>query len=240
MTNPCIIERWWCGTSIKLPKPIRTPLGSRVTLVKVCVDVCYEVQDGDIILHGVSLARPKENDSFNDANVAAERTGEAWIAVGLFDDSELLEVVRRELYYGSPLRRVMFGKWYSLHRDYYAQSLVNHLNEGNQSPQKIAKQLRAAGRGTEITFTYTKPDGSAEVRHVSIRGVSGRFLYAIDHKDNMFKSFQIDRITQASLPSKKAHSKSNFRTFPTHKVWRLVRWILHLLSGRWFNRFRLP
>ncbi len=104
--SPCTIEGWWCETAIRLPKPVKTPLGGRVTSVTVCVDVRYEVQNGDIIIHGVSLAMPKDG-SFN---VAAERRGEAWLAARICDDSELLEVVRRELYDGSRLRKVMLGQ----------------------------------------------------------------------------------------------------------------------------------
>jgi predicted DNA-binding transcriptional regulator YafY len=68
---------------------------------------------------------------------------------------------------------------------------------GHASSEKIGRLLAINGRGHAIVFRYTKPNGESEIRHVTIEGVSGESIRALDHKDNAFKNFRIDRISDA-------------------------------------------
>ncbi len=49
------VNAYWCETTIKLSNKIQTPLGSRVGVVKVCVDIQYSIDDDQITIRKVTL-----------------------------------------------------------------------------------------------------------------------------------------------------------------------------------------
>ena len=105
--------------------------------------------------------------------VAEERHGTPIVSVL---KSALLQAVQRDLEAdGSRLRRMMMGKWRDSNRRSLLRSLAEALNEGASSTE-IASLISTSGRGNDIAFTYTKPDGTSTVRHVSVQGVSGASL----------------------------------------------------------------
>jgi predicted DNA-binding transcriptional regulator YafY len=94
------------------------------------------------------------------------------------------------------LRRIMVGQWRAENRNDLTQSIADLLNNRSE-PEQIAKLIATAGRGKEISFTYTKPDGVSRTWEVSVASVSGNLLRARDLEDGEFKSFRIDRISYA-------------------------------------------
>lgn len=193
------IDAFWCESSIKLPGKVHTPLGGNVSVVIVCVDVRFSIEAGNITLHGVQLSRGGTCmvGSSQPHNVASERRGEVWYAPSVCSESQLVEAVQRDLSAAdSHLRRIMMAKWRVENRDGLVRSLASALN-AHASPNDISNLISAAGRGCDVTFTYTKPKGESETRHVSVQGVSGSSIRALDHKDSTVKNFRIDRITNA-------------------------------------------
>jgi predicted DNA-binding transcriptional regulator YafY len=73
-----------------------------------------------------------------------------------------------------------------------AEAINNHA-----APSEIEGLVSATGRGCDVMFTYTKPDGISSVRKVTVQGVSGGSLRARDHADGQVKSFRIERISKA-------------------------------------------
>jgi len=197
--KPLVVEAYWCEASIKLPSKVKTPLGGSVTVITACVDIQYIVEEDRITVQRVHLSRGGGGimGSNSSVNVAASRRGEAWYATSICSESMLLDAVQRDLEVdGSRLRRIMMGKWRDSNRGSLVRSLADALNEGSESTT-IASLISTAGRSNDIAFTYTKPDGTSTVRHVSVQGVSGSSLRARDQKDGEVKSFRLDRISKA-------------------------------------------
>jgi len=193
------VDAYWCGASIKLPNKIKTPGGSNISVVTVCVDVDYAINNGQITVKDVRLSRGggRITGSRTPLNIAAERTGEAWYASSFSPKSLLLQVVRDELALeDSGLRKIMFGKWRAANQGSLVGGLVDALNS-NAPPEQIAQLIETAGRGNDIVFTYTKTKGGSETRRVTVRGVKGKSIRATDHKDGSSKLFRIDRISNA-------------------------------------------
>jgi hypothetical protein len=119
------VESYSCGASLKSPWKIKTPLGSSVTLLTVCLDIVYSIRAGQISVHRTSLAKTGGLNHPN--NMFATRTGEAFYANNFQPESVLVELVEHEL--GQPnnaLRRIMFGKW----RDAYGAAELPPLKYG--------------------------------------------------------------------------------------------------------------
>ena len=109
--NICTLRGYWCNSAVRLAKPLRTPLGSRITILTVCVDVHYSVQAGEIFLHCVELTK-SEGAGLEACNVASPRTGEAFRAIRVYPESELVKAVKDDLSaVPSHLGRLMLGKW---------------------------------------------------------------------------------------------------------------------------------
>ena len=194
-----IVEAYWCESAIKLPTKVRTPLGGSVSVITVCVDIHYVVDQDRIDVRRIQLSRGGGGimGSNSPMNVAAARRGEAWYATSICPESALMEAVQRDLATeGARLRRIMMGKWRELNRGSLLRSLADALNSG-AAPTEIATLISTAGRGNDIAFTYTKSDGIPKLRQVSVQGVSGASLRARDHGDGEVKSFRIDRISAA-------------------------------------------
>jgi hypothetical protein len=197
-----VLEAYWCESSVRLPAKVATPGGSNVSVVNVCVDIHYAMNEGNIILRRVQLSRGGGRISGADKpiNVASERTGEGWFASTVCSDSLLVDAVQQDISrQDSRLRGLMIGKWRDLNRDALVQSLADALNS-QAPPDEIAKCISTGGRGNDIIFTYTKPEGGSDIRTVTVQGVSGNSIRAHDHKDGKLKSFRVDRISNARSP----------------------------------------
>jgi hypothetical protein len=193
------VEAYWCETAIKLPTKVQTPLGSNVSVVKVCVDIYYSIDGDRILIQRVKMARGGGSvmGSTSSINVASDRTGEAWYSSHLCSERYLIEAVEQDLSAkGSRLRKIMMGKWREVNRGSLVVSLTDVLN-AHSRPEQIAELISNAGRGNEIVFVYSKPNGEETTRHVTVEGVSGDSIRALDHKDGKVKSFRIDRISRA-------------------------------------------
>src|ERR1051326_7684176 len=89
----------WCTTQIRFDKPIHTPCGSRVTKVRVCVDIEYQIDEsGNIVVRRVWLSSASSiAGSDSPINMSSERTGEAWRAKRISPDRCLYEAVEADL-----------------------------------------------------------------------------------------------------------------------------------------------
>ena len=200
-TASCCFRNYWCRRGLKLPTAVRTPLGSRVRVLDVCVDIWYRVCGSDIQITRVRLAQEGGLLGRMRINVAASRLGEAWMASSICRPERLKHVVSAELAdETSPLRGLMLAKWRGERFDEAAEVLIRRLN-GSPDASSVSAAIEAGAKGVEITFCYTKPHQTPEVRHVAIVGTRGQCLMAIDKKDQGIKNFHLDRISEARLDS---------------------------------------
>jgi hypothetical protein len=194
-----MIEGYWCVSTVKLPRKVKTPLGSCISVVQVCVDIDFSVQDDNVVVHRVWLSHlgGTISGSSISMNVAAARVGEGWLTSNICTESLLVESVYKDLKRSdSQLQKMMIAKWRSQNRNSFTKSLADALNAHAPS-EEIGRLLAINGRGHAIVFRYTKSKGESEIRRVTIEGVSGGSIRALDHKDNTLKSFRIDRISDA-------------------------------------------
>ena len=118
-SNTLVVEGYWCESDVTLPTKVRTPLGGNVTIITVCVDIYYVVENDNIAVRGVQLSRAGAGlmGSGSASNVAAKRRGEAWYATNICPESTLKEAVASDLACErSRLRRMMIGKWRDANR----------------------------------------------------------------------------------------------------------------------------
>jgi hypothetical protein len=198
-TATLVMEGHWCLSEIALPAKVRTPLGGNITIINVCVDIHYVVENGVVVVRKVELSRAGGGimGSGTASNVAAARTGESWHATHICPESALREALESEAESEKArLRKRMLEQWRQLNRKHLYGSLIEAIN-AHASPAEIERRVATAGPGNDIAFTYTKPDGSSSTRKVTVQGVSGASLRASDHKDGQVKSFRIDRISKA-------------------------------------------
>lgn len=164
--------------------------------VKVCVDIWYSVTNNKVVVSRVQLSKGGSSLGGKGINVATMR-GEAFFASSLCDSRTLLLAVETDLEKENfGLHKRMLAKWRSENSGTVARSLVDALNS-QASPDEIAELISSGGRGDKIAFTYTKPNGEAETRHVTAEGVLGHSMRALDQKDGKVKNFRLDRITKA-------------------------------------------
>jgi hypothetical protein len=84
--------------SEKLPMRVRTLLGSDVTVVKVCLDIHYSVEQDKITIESVRLSRGGGTIGKGESiNVSSEKTGEAWFASSICSEPQQAEVVSKDL-----------------------------------------------------------------------------------------------------------------------------------------------
>jgi len=122
----CTIEGFWCESLVKLDRPIRTPLGGRVTILRVCVDIDYSVQGKQIVPHKVQMANKLGGGPLATCNVAAARRGEAWSAPCQGHDPQMALVVANDLAMShSRLGRLMMVTW----RDSHPSQKTPYLTE---------------------------------------------------------------------------------------------------------------
>jgi hypothetical protein len=193
--STCCFVGHWCESPIVFANRIKTPLGSLVSKVKVCVDIWYSVSDDEIIIDRVKLSQGGSSLGDNAINVATMR-GEAFFATSICDEHFLELAVERDLEDKKVgLRKRMLAKWRGANAGAASNSLVDALN-AQLPPEEIGALISSGGRGQDIVFKYTTPNGESSTRHVTIKGVSGNSIRAIDRKDDQVKSFHIDRMTK--------------------------------------------
>ena len=156
-SKPLELKSYSClFSSIKLPWKVKTPGGSRVSVISPCVDIRFSILHGEIVLHRVRLSRGGTTilGSSKPLNVSSTRTGEAWYTSRLCPESQLVEAVQRELTLSkSPLRRFMLEEW----RAEYPQDLVP-FDPPTEKQLRYAKKL-----GIAVTTTMSKDDVSAAI-----------------------------------------------------------------------------
>lgn len=199
--KPLWIEAFHLDTPIKLPSKITTPLGSKVTVITVCVDIRYAMRDREIVVHKVRLSRGRVFEMSGQlVNVKAERLGEVWHASTLpVSESLLRQAVEQEIAIkGSNLRRMMTGSWLAANGSNIAQPVIDALN-AKKSAAEIDSLLEAAGRSHRISFTYSSPKRGPERRVVLLHGAAGNSIRTTDTKDQDTKMFRIDRIANVQF-----------------------------------------
>ncbi len=113
-TNTSILEGYTSSATITFTEPLRTPCGSRITVVMVRVDVEYAIESGQIVVHRVALSQPKGG-GLEGCNMVSKRTGETWHANWVGPEGPLAQVVQRDLLQGAPLGRLMVRHWRETH-----------------------------------------------------------------------------------------------------------------------------
>jgi hypothetical protein len=191
-----LIDGYHLDTSIKLSKPVTTPMQGKVTLLSFCVNIAYSIQGEDIpIIQHVDLWQPdaRTNEPLARCNVFSTRRGEAWHAES-FPGSVLRAAVQNDLAQeNSRLRRIMLAKWRDNDPAAFHQSIAEALN--NRNAARINELIARGGRGKALTFAYAKSDGSTRDRKVTLSSVSGNLLRATDLEDGTVKSFRLERIS---------------------------------------------
>jgi len=103
------VECFWLETTVKLGRPIRTPMGSRVSVLTVCVDIDYAIRSGVVKVERVSLARGGLLSGIS-INVASTN-GEAFLLSSISPAASLINAAESDIAMpDSSLRRIMFGK----------------------------------------------------------------------------------------------------------------------------------
>jgi hypothetical protein len=110
----CCYVGHWCETPIKFSNKVETPLGSKVTKVKVCVDIWYSVKDGQIVVERVRLSKGGSSLGGKSVNVATMR-GEAFCVARICDEAFLKQAVENDLEDDKNLRKRMLAKWRGEH-----------------------------------------------------------------------------------------------------------------------------
>ena len=140
--RPCTLEGYWCQSPIRLARPVTTPLGGRVSVLTVCVNIRYSVQNGVIVLHGAELTQPKGT-GLEGVNMLSQRRGEAFRATRVYPEEELLRVVRTDLCFApSYLGRQLLKNWREANPDLKTPYLAE--------PFKVSVSSLPTGDQTEI------------------------------------------------------------------------------------------
>lgn len=104
----------WCETPIKFSNKIQTPLGSKVTKVRTCVDIWYSASSDRIVVERVQMSRSGGSLASNRLNVATMR-GEAFYVDRICDEIFLKQAVESDLKDDANLRKRMLAKWREEH-----------------------------------------------------------------------------------------------------------------------------
>jgi|GEM_PF-5781838 len=83
-------------------------------------------------------------------------------------------------------------------RELKVKSLSDAINIG-LPPDQIDELISQEEPPVRMTFGYKKPDASCRTRYVTVVGVSGQSIRAIDLEDGKQKNFRLDRIVQAQM-----------------------------------------
>lgn len=110
----CCYGGHWCETPIILSRKFETPLGSKVTKVKVCVDIWYSVKDGQLIVERAALSRTGSSLGGMCVNVSTVK-GEAFGVARICDDAFIKQAVESDLETDKNLRKRMLAKWRGEH-----------------------------------------------------------------------------------------------------------------------------
>lgn len=192
----CCVEGYWCESNLRLHDKVETPLGSRVTIVNVCVDVYFNLEGEDVSIGKVQMSRVGGtiSGSTKAINVASTRTGEAWFSSYMCSERQLIEIVKRDLdAKNSNLRKIMFRVKRNSNPDLYTSEAIEALN-ASEPVEVIEKLIPQVSGGLDVSFIYTKSDGTSNSREVTIFGTSGNSVRGRDHRDGKSKLFRIDRM----------------------------------------------
>lgn len=90
---------YWCETEVRLSRKIATPMGGKVSIVQVCVDIDYDIRDDVVHILRVQMATSGSGimGSEQAMNMAAPRRGEAWYDRGTIPAAALTNIVADEL-----------------------------------------------------------------------------------------------------------------------------------------------
>ena len=193
-----VIE-YWLETPIKLDRKYETPGGSKVSVVSACVDIQYAIKSGKLKIVRVSLSSRGSTIIGSDRplNHTSNRTGEAWFATGICTPEQLRDAALADARNPeSDLRRTISKHIKALKREKAGSSMAAALNSG-ASISDIEQLLAGSVRSIDLTFTYTKANGTSDIRTATAIAVKGDSLRARDHKDQKVKSFRVDRISNS-------------------------------------------
>lgn len=196
------IEGYDIRSPIKLPKPVRTPLGGRVSVVRPLVDIVYRITDGKIVLLRVAMSAKGGtiSGSTTRLNIIADKTGEAFYVPTIEPESLLYDHVIKDIDEPrSYLRSHMFGTAGLDAPRTWSVPRVDAVEDGPTS-SLVSQLVGLAGADGLLAFIYDSPRRGPEPRVVTVQKFDNDCVYAIDHKDGTRKKFLLSRITNASRP----------------------------------------
>ena len=109
-----IIRGYQCANTISFTPPLRTPGGSRITVVRLCLDVEFAVEANRIAVYRVALSQiPGEG--LDGCNMSSPRTGEAWHGNWIGPEAPLAQLLRLELLIDNAIGGMMLQLWRETH-----------------------------------------------------------------------------------------------------------------------------
>jgi len=100
----------WCDTPIKFSNTIKTPLGSSVSKVNVCLDIWYTVVDGKIEVDRAELSKAGSSVGGNGINIATMK-GEAFYVDNICDKEFLKQAAESDVEKDQSLQKRMLSRW---------------------------------------------------------------------------------------------------------------------------------
>jgi hypothetical protein len=191
------VTNWYLSEPVKLPHPVTTGFGRRVTVVCPYDDIEYKVVDRNVKVLQAMMSTGSTMGRDLRVNIDSPRTGEAWFTPSLSPSSTLVQHVSAIITdYNSSLRGVMFAKWRAANPTDATEALCEAIN--NQDPvERIRQFCFGAETGQTIKVTFLSPKRGLENRVLVVDGLKGEMLLAKDCKDGRFKTFRLDRISNA-------------------------------------------
>ena len=200
--NSFRVEAYDIRSPIKLPKPIQTPLGGRVTVVRPVVNIDYRITQGQVELLRVAMSQTGGSipGSSMRLNIVADKTGEAFFVSHLEPESLLYEHVMKDVLEPSSYLRSHMFSVAGLDTPQLRSAPRMAVAEDSPPSSLRDEMVRLAGMDGFLSFTYHSPTKGAERRVVTVQRFDGDGVWALDHKDSKRKRFLLSRISEPTRP----------------------------------------
>lgn len=190
-----VLDCYWSDTPIRCDNKITTPAGSKVTVLKVCLDISFSIKNREVSIGDVELSNGGcIIGSRVLVNMSSERTGEAWHARAFHPREVLKEVALADLKIDDGrgrLSRALFGKWKSEGLSYTS----GHSRDSRDELPRSTSSGEIAS-GDVLEFDYEKPGKGMSHRRVVVIYTEEDRIFARDEKDGEAKSFLRSRMSK--------------------------------------------
>lgn len=195
-----VLECYWCDTPIRCDNKITTPGGSKVTVLKVCLDIAFSIRNRQVSLGDVELSDGgRILGTRMKVNMSSERTGEAWHAKAFHPRDVLRQVAISDLNDADGngrLMKALFGQWKSEGLSYQTGEL-----RGNSDDLSHTNTSDYVSSGDVLEFDYEKPGKGVSHRRVVVLYAVEDRVFARDEKDGEAKVFLRSRMSSVTRKS---------------------------------------